>query len=81
MRMMAGRKETISDREILEIFKSSSDPILTTSELADETGFSLNGIRKRLYALEERGLVRKKKAGNSPVWWISNEGEIFLENE
>ncbi|WP_281193981.1 winged helix-turn-helix transcriptional regulator [Halorubrum sp. F4] len=75
---MAGRKETISDEEILKIFRSSSDPVLTTSELAGETDFSLNGIRKRLYSLEERGLINKKKAGNSPVWWITDEGKKYL---
>ncbi|TKX45176.1 winged helix-turn-helix domain-containing protein [Halorubrum sp. ARQ200] len=78
---MAGRKETISDKEILIILKSATDPVLTTSELADETGFSLNGIRKRLYSLEEKGLVDEKKAGNSPVWWITEDGADFVDEK
>ncbi|PHQ38026.1 hypothetical protein DJ69_13905 [Halorubrum persicum] len=78
---MAGRKETISDKEILIILRSATDPVLTTSEVAEETGFSLNGIRKRLYSLEEKGLVNEKKAGNSPVWWITEDGIDFIDEE
>ncbi|MGZ0746717.1 winged helix-turn-helix transcriptional regulator [Haloparvum sp. AD34] len=78
---MAGRKETISDEEILSIFIENSDPFLTTSELADELDFTLTGIRKRLYDLDEEGYLSFKKAGNSPVWWITDEGKEFIESE
>jgi len=70
---MAGRKNTVSDSEIVSIFEDSGDPVLTTSEVAEELGFSLAGARKRLYRLEEKGVLSKKKAGNSPVWWVSED--------
>jgi len=72
---MAGRKETVSDEEILFIFSTQSDPFLTTSEVAEELDFTLTGARKRLYSLEESGYLKSKKAGNSPVWWLSDSGE------
>ena len=74
MRTMAGRKETVSDEEIIRIFENHSDPFLTTSEVANKIDFTLTGARKRLYNLEEEGHLECKKAGNSPVWWLSEEG-------
>jgi predicted ArsR family transcriptional regulator len=66
---MAGRKETVSDEEILRLFEESSDPFLTTSEVADELGFSNHGARKRLYRLAEEGELEFKRVGNAPAWW------------
>ncbi|WP_144049502.1 hypothetical protein [Halorubrum salipaludis] len=78
---MAGRKETVSDEEILSIFMESSDPFMTTAEIAEELDFTLTGARKRLYGLEENGLLNSKKAGNSPVWWISENGVVRIEDK
>ncbi|TKX80266.1 hypothetical protein [Halorubrum sp. SD626R] len=69
---MAGRKETVSDSEIVNLFEETTDPVLTTSEVAEELEFTLTGARKRLYALEDEGVLRMKKAGNSPVWWLDS---------
>jgi DNA-binding Lrp family transcriptional regulator len=57
---MAGRKETVSDREILQIFEDATDPFLSTSEVADGLDFSNEGARKRLYSLAEEGLLQYK---------------------
>ncbi|MDB2223458.1 hypothetical protein PM023_02070 [Halorubrum ezzemoulense] len=72
---MAGRKETISDSEIILLFENSEEPVLTTSEVADEFDFTLTGARKRLYSLEEEGVLEMKKAGNSPVWWLYEDNQ------
>ncbi|WP_435363520.1 hypothetical protein [Haloarchaeobius sp. DYHT-AS-18] len=78
---MAGRKETVTDAEILQLFLESDDPILTTREVADAFDFSNEGMRKRLYALEDDALLQFKKAGRSPVWWITEEGRETVERE
>lgn len=75
---MAGRKETVSDAEILRIFYRCSDPFLTTSEVAEQLEFSLEGARKRLYALEEDGYLEYKKVGNSPAFWLTEQGEHWM---
>jgi DNA-binding Lrp family transcriptional regulator len=71
---MAGRKPTVSDEEILHVLSKSTDPFLTTTEVADEIGLSQPGALKRLRELEEQGYVQNKKAGNSNTWWITGEG-------
>ena len=75
---MAGRKETVSDDEILQIFVESPDPFLVTSEIADQLGFSNTGARKRLYNLAEQDYLDYKKAGNSPAWWLTDAGRDRL---
>jgi len=67
---MAGRKETVSDEEILQLFEEASDPVLTTSEVADYLDFSKEGARKRLYNLADDGKLDYKKAGRNPVFWL-----------
>ncbi|MFC7205273.1 winged helix-turn-helix domain-containing protein [Haloferax namakaokahaiae] len=67
---MAGRKPTVSDEEIISIFKSHEDPFLSTSEVAEELGFSQQGTLKRLQSLEKDGVLQKKKAGGSLIWWL-----------
>lgn len=65
-----GRSPKISDSEILEIFRSSTDPVLTTSEVASEVDITHRGIRDRLENLEDEGLLESKKVGaRGKVWW------------
>ncbi|SHG77555.1 hypothetical protein [Halobaculum gomorrense] len=75
---MAGRKETVSDEEILQIFLNSGEHIMTTREVSDALGFSLEGTRNRLYPLADQGLLAQKKVGNSPAWWLTDAGREFL---
>lgn len=68
--MAAGRKPTVSDEEILDVFYASSDPVLTTSEVADAIDMGRRGTYNRLEALAEDGSLRKKKVGETgAVWW------------
>lgn len=64
----------MSDEEILQYFANASDPILTTSEIADMLGFSNEGARKRLYPLVDSGHLDMKRVGNSPAFWITDKG-------
>lgn len=75
---MAGRKPTVTDAEILGIFRETSDPVLTTVEVAETLDFSQPGILKRLKQLESDGCLSRKKAGNSHVWWLTDEGREYL---
>lgn len=68
-----GRKPTITDKEILDVFRAASDPVLTTSEVAENFSISHRGVRDRLEKLEEEGVLESKKVGaRGMVWWYSN---------
>jgi predicted ArsR family transcriptional regulator len=65
-----GRKPTVSDGEILDIFRNSSDPILTAPEIAEHISISRRGILDRLKTLEADGTLESKKVGGRrTVWW------------
>ena len=67
---MAGRKPTVSDEDILQVFLNASDPVLTTSEVADQIGLGRRGTLDRLNQLAENGKIQTKQVGNTgAVWW------------
>lgn len=68
-----GRKPTVSDEEILEVFQQAADPVLTTKEVADEIGIGRRGAFDRLRKLGENGDLEIKKVGETgAVWWSPN---------
>ncbi|MFD1601013.1 hypothetical protein ACFSBX_18935 [Halobellus rarus] len=71
----------MSDGEILKFVRDSSDPIVTTAEVAEYLEFSKEGARKRLYALAEDGRLDFKKVGRNPAFWITDKGRGFISNE
>lgn len=73
--MSGGRKPTISDSEIILHIADEPDPILSTSEIADHFGFSQPGMLSRLRKLEDKGMLKSKKVGNSNAWWLSELGK------
>ncbi len=65
-----GRQPTVSDEEILNVFQEASDPVLTTSEIAEEIGLGRRGTFDRLRKLAEEETIQMKKVGaTGAVWW------------
>lgn len=65
-----GRRPEFTDDEILAVFRTSSDPVLSTSEVASKFDVTHRGVRDRLEKLEETGRLRSKKVGaRAKVWW------------
>ena len=65
-----GRRPKITDDELLAVFRSSSDPVLTTSEIASQFDITHRGVRDRLEVLEEENRLKSKKVGaRAKVWW------------
>jgi len=82
--MMGGRKNTVSDEEILKFVAGAnmpSNPIVTTTEVANHFEFSNQGMTPRLESLEEDGLIRRKRAGQTDVWWLSEKGEKCIQED
>lgn len=66
-----GRKPTVSDEEILDIFRNSSEPVLTASEIADELPLGRRAVFKRLRNLADQNILESKGTGSGGrVWWL-----------
>ena len=75
-----GRKPRVSDKEILEIFRMTNDPVLTVEEVAEQLPIGRRGLHDRLKGLEQDGMLSSKLAGQTMVWW-SPEHTIVSTNE
>lgn len=65
-----GRKPTVSDDEILQVFRNADDPVLTTIEVANGVDLGRRGTFDRLEQLADEGpLVMKKVGEKGAVWW------------
>ena len=71
-----GRSPEITDEEILEVFRSAADPVLTTGEVAAEFEITHRGVRDRLDKLAEEGALESKDVGaRAKVWWAPEHTE------
>jgi len=62
---------TYDDEDILSILREQGDPAYATSEVADYTGMTTEGIRNRLEDLAAEGrLVRKDASRQCTLWWL-----------
>lgn len=66
-----GRKSHVSDEEILDVFRESEDPVLTSVELAEQFDITQQAAYNRLSNLVGSGEIeRKKVGGKAVVWWL-----------
>jgi DNA-binding IclR family transcriptional regulator len=76
-----GRPPEHSDREILQLFTDTDDPVLFTVEVAEALDKTQQSAYNRLSSLEELGYVTSKAASekSSRVWWLTHAGRQYLK--
>ena len=66
-----GRIPRVTDDEILQLFRDTSDPVLSTAEVTEQLSIKRSATYKRLSALRDDGqLTGKDIGGRNTVWWI-----------
>jgi DNA-binding IclR family transcriptional regulator len=69
-----GPKPSVTDEEILEVFHATSDPVLSTAEVAEQVPLERRSVLNRLVSLREEGRLDSKKiGGRNSIWWLSGE--------
>jgi DNA-binding IclR family transcriptional regulator len=69
-----GRKPRVTDEEILQVFRESGDPVLSTAEVTEQLSIERSATYKRLSSLRDDGqLTGKSIGGRNTVWWIPGE--------
>lgn len=72
-----GRKPRVTDENLLDVFRSTPDPVLSTAEVADAVPIKRRGTLNRLQALEEDGELESKQiGGRNTVWWLVDELDV-----
>lgn len=65
-----GRKPRVADEDILDVFRSTTDPVLSTAEVAESVSIQRRGTLNRLRGLEDAGEIDSKQiGGRNTVWW------------
>lgn len=71
-----GPKPRVSDEEVLELFRESSDPVLSTAEVAAELPLVRRSVYDRLDRLRSEGMLEGKEiGGRNTVWWLSSPND------
>ena len=66
-----GRKPRVTNEEILQLFRDTDDPVLSTGEVTAELSIGRSATYKRLSKLREEGALHGKKiGGRNTVYWL-----------
>jgi len=67
-----GRKPRVTDEDLLAVFHSTTDPVLSTAEVAEQVAIKRRGTLARLRKLESKGELESKPiGGRNTVWWLT----------
>lgn len=67
-----GRNPRVTDQELLMVFRESDDPVLSTSEVADQLPIQRRATLTRLRAVEKQEELESKQiGGRNTVWWLA----------
>lgn len=65
-----GRKPRVTDEDVLTVFRTASEPVLSTSEVAAALPIQRRATHNRLQALVDSGPLAHKQIGKSAVYWL-----------
>jgi len=76
-----GRNPRVTDTDLLDVFRSTTDPVLSTAEVADAVPIKRRGTLNRLRRLEEEGRLESKRiGGRNTVWWLADHAGDAVED-
>jgi hypothetical protein len=65
--------EAVSHSRVLDVFRSVSGPVVTSTDVAEHLDCSTETARRKLRELHRDGVVDHRKSGRTVVWWITDE--------
>lgn len=61
----------MADEEILQLFRETDDPVLSTDEVTERIPIGRSATYKRLSSLRDDGRLKGKKVGKkNTVYWL-----------
>lgn len=76
-----GRKPRVTDTDLVDVFCATTDPVLSTAEVADAVPIKRRGTLNRLRRLEEEGRLDSKQiGGRNTVWWLAEHAGHAVED-
>ena len=70
----SGRKPRVTDEDLLNVFRATTDPVLSTAEVSKQVPIKRRGTLRRLRSLEDSGQLESKQiGGRNTVWWLLDQ--------
>ena len=67
-----GPTPRVSDNEIIDLFRDTDDPVLSTAEVTEQVPLKRRATYNRLRSLADEGRLQSKQiGGRNTVWWIA----------
>jgi len=76
-----GPDRQATNKQILREVRNHYSPAVGASEVAERVEVSRQTVDRHLRNLEEEGLVNTRKIGRVRVWWLSDDGKLFLDKK
>lgn len=73
-----GPAPTATTEKLLTAVRNHYAPAVGTQDIADEIEVARQTAERRLWQLEEDGLVETDKVGRSRIWWLTTDGRRHL---
>lgn len=70
-----GPEPMVTETDIQREIKSSDEPFVTATDIADSMGVARQTAYKHLQRMHETGELRKRKIGSSAVIWWRDGGD------
>jgi len=72
-----GPTPRVSDNEIIDLFRDTDDPVLSTAEVAEQVPLKRRATYNRLRSLADEGRLESKQiGGRNTVWWIAESEKL-----
>jgi len=76
-----GPDRQATNKQILLEVRNHYSPAVGASEVAERIEVSRQTVDRHLRELDEEGLVNTRKIGRVRVWWLSDEGKLYLDEK
>ena len=67
--------EVVTLEDVMAVFDAVRGPVVTSGDVADETGCSRDSARRKLERLHEEGRVGRRKTAGRVVYWRLDAAE------
>lgn len=67
-----GPDPKVNKSSILDLFRETTDPVLSTAEVTEQVPLKRRAVYNRLTSLAEEGCLESKLiGGRNTVWWLA----------
>lgn len=67
--------QTVTLADVLGVFKEVDGPVVTSGDIAEQTGCSQDSARRKLEQLREQGEVERRKTAGRIVYWRNDAAD------